>query len=69
MPHFQHKSPNLRAIGPTLEIVILPPKPVVDVLKNKGQSAPSQKAMALIDTGASCTCIDKAIARDRLGSS
>lgn len=63
MPHFYHKSQNILGVGPTIEVVIVPPQPVIDDLKLKGQTnIPGQKALALIDTGASCTCIDKTIA-------
>ncbi len=63
MPHLQHKSQNLQMAGPIIEVIIVPPQPVLEVIKAKGEKAPSQKAIALIDTGASCTCIDKTIAK------
>ena len=63
MPHLQHKSQNLQFRGPTIEVTIVPPLPVIESLKAKGEKVPGQKAIALIDTGASCTCIDKTIAQ------
>lgn len=63
MPHLQHKSQNLQIAGPIIEVVIVPPQPVIERIKAKGEKVPGQKAIALIDTGATCTCIDKTIAQ------
>lgn len=63
MPHLQHKSQNLQFAGPIIEVIIVPPQPVIEALKAKGEKVPGQKAIALIDTGASCTCIDKTVAQ------
>lgn len=63
MPHLQHKSQNLHLAGPIIEVIIVPPQPVIEDLKAKGLALPGQKAIALIDTGATCTCIDKTIAQ------
>jgi len=63
MPHHHHKSPNLQLAGPIIQVIVIPPKPVIDALNAKGMEAPSQRAIGLIDTGASCTCIDSTIAQ------
>lgn len=62
MPHLIHRSPNLHLAGPIIEIVVVPPPAVIESLKKAGKAVPSQKAIALIDTGASGTCIDNSIA-------
>jgi len=63
VPHLQHKSQNLYLAGPIIEIIVLPPKPIIEALKSKGEKVPAAKAIGLIDTGATCTCIDKSIAQ------
>ncbi|HOW39511.1 MAG TPA: retropepsin-like aspartic protease [Bacteroidales bacterium] len=63
MSHLFHKSQNIQIAGPVIEVIIVPPKPVADDLKSKGLKVPAQKTIALIDTGASCTCIDRTIAQ------
>jgi len=49
--------------GPIIEVTLLPPQPVVQYLESRNQKVPSKKVKALIDTGASCSCITKVIAR------
>jgi hypothetical protein len=44
-----------------IEVVIVPSQPVIEMLRKNGLQIPSTKAMALIDTGASSTCISKII--------
>lgn len=53
---------NLRFSGPVLEDIIVPPQRIADQLKKEGKPVPSIKALALIDTGASSTCISQNIA-------
>ena len=57
MPSFTIQSPNLRRYGPCCEVNITPSSKTIEVLKNEGQSIPSIKVNALIDTGASGTAI------------
>lgn len=62
MAHLIHQSNNITIQGPVIEIVVLPSKPVMDANRKQGKPSPSVKLVALIDTGASTTCIDKSIA-------
>ena len=62
MSHLIHKSPNLKIAGPTIEVFVLPSKSVLDFLKSQNKNIPKFKGIALIDTGASNTCINKPIA-------
>lgn len=64
MPVFPNKVPNLQNIGPIIEIAVYPPQPVFVELKNQGKPVPSRKVIALIDTGASTSCINDSISRD-----
>lgn len=61
MAHLQGQSPNLIISGPTIEVLILPSKPVQNFLLKSGGKIPVAQALALIDTGASGSCIDKSI--------
>lgn len=58
MPHFANRVPDLRSIGPIIEVVVFPPAPVFQKLKSEGKVPPSKKVTALIDTGATASCID-----------
>lgn len=62
MPVFPNRVPNLHNIGPIIEIIIHPPLPVSNQIRLGGQYPPAKKVIALIDTGASHTCIDESIA-------
>ena len=54
----------LATIGPVIQIVVLQTPKVTEVLMQKGIAlSPPQQGNALIDTGASNTCIDIAIAQ------
>jgi len=64
MPIQQFISPNLIFHGPTIELLILPPKSVVEALHKQGKKIPQKKVLALIDTGATCTCIDSSVAKE-----
>lgn len=55
---------SLTLSGPLVEVVICPPQWVVQQLEKEGKSFPAFKATALIDTGASCTCISNSIVED-----
>ena len=62
MPVFPNKVPNLQQIGPIIEVVIYPSVPIYNKLKAEGKQIPSKKVIALIDTGASGSCINDSIA-------
>jgi len=64
MPVFPNKVPDLKEIGPTIEIIIYPSQPVLLQLKNEGKPVPSQRLIALIDTGASGSCIHYSLAKE-----
>lgn len=64
MPVFPNKVPNLQAIGAIIEVIIVPPQPVFIQQKKEGKIPPQKKVIALIDTGASSSCIDESIAKD-----
>jgi predicted aspartyl protease len=61
MPFLTARNSNLRVTGPIIEVSVVPPKPVVELLEKEGKQIPSVKAIALIDTGASSTCISQII--------
>ena len=64
MPVFPNKVPDLVSIGPIIEVILYPSKPVFDQFKKEGKSVPSKKVIALIDTGASGSCFHHQIARE-----
>lgn len=64
MPVFPNKVPDLWAVGPIIEIIIFPPAPVFHQLKVDKKIIPSKKVIALIDTGATSSCINDAIAQE-----
>jgi hypothetical protein len=64
MPVFPNRVPNLQNIGPIIEVVIFPPQPVFNKLRQEGLVPPDRKLIALIDTGASRSCIDDPIANE-----
>lgn len=59
MPSFTTTLPNLHQIGPIVEIQIVIPRDLAKVLKDKGETVPDPiKANALIDTGATNSCVN-----------
>jgi hypothetical protein len=64
MPVFPNRVPNLQNVGPIIEVVIFPPQPVFNKLRQEGKTPPDKKLIALIDTGASRSCIDDPIANE-----
>ena len=62
MPFLTTRNTNLRNSGPIIEVVVVPPQPVAELLRKENKPVPSIKAVALIDTGASSTCISQNIA-------
>lgn len=62
MPVFPNRVPDLQHIGPIIEIIIQPPFNNNPHIKVGGTFTPPKIIMALIDTGASSTCIDESIA-------
>ncbi|MBC6425322.1 MAG: retroviral-like aspartic protease family protein [Ekhidna sp.] len=61
MPFLTARVTNLHQTGPIIEVTIVPPQFVAIQLKKENKQVPSKKAMALIDTGASSTCISQSI--------
>ncbi len=54
----------LQLQGPLVEVLVTPPAVVLEALQKRGDQLPELvKGHALIDTGASVTCIDMEIAR------
>lgn len=64
MPVFPNKVPDLKTIGPIIEVVVFPPPPVMQKLVKEQKEVPSKKVIALIDTGASGSCINNEIATE-----
>jgi len=64
MPVFPNRVHDLKSIGPIIEIIIFPPLPVFLKFKTENKNPPSKKIIALIDTGASISCIDESVALD-----
>ena len=52
---------NIQQTGPIIQVIIVPPQPVAEQLKKEGKPVPTFKAVGLIDTGASSTCINQDI--------
>ena len=63
MPHLIRQSSDLILEGPIIEVTVVPPRQVIELLIKEGKPVVTTKAIALIDTGASCTCIDNTVAR------
>ena len=61
MPYLNSKSPNLQIEGPVIQVVIFPSLAHCLNLQENNRELPSFKARALIDTGASSSCITQAI--------
>jgi predicted aspartyl protease len=61
MPFLTYRNSNLRIDGPIIEVAVVPPQPIVELYKKEGKSIPSMKTIALIDTGATSTCISQII--------
>ena len=61
MPFLTTRNTNLRNAGPIIEVTVVPAQPVAELLRKEGKSIPSIKVIALIDTGASSTCLSKEI--------
>jgi len=64
MPVFPNRVPDLKSIGPIIEVVVYPPLPLFQHFRKEGKTPPSRKVIALIDTGASVSCIDESVAVD-----
>ena len=61
MPFLTNRNTNLKFTGLLIDVVIMPPQPIVEQLTTKNLPVPSFHASALIDTGASSTCISQNI--------
>lgn len=66
MPFLTVRKNALRFEGPVIDIIICPSQPIIQQLKKEGKQAPAFKAVALIDTGATSTCISPEVV-EKLG--
>ena len=66
MPFLTFRKNSLRFEGPVIEIMICPAQPVIQQIKKEGRQPPAFNAIALIDTGATSTCISPEIV-EKLG--
>ncbi len=58
MPSFSHQISDLRQVGPLVEVRILPPRDLTQVLASRGQPIPALvAALAIFDTGASSSVV------------
>ncbi len=64
MPKQRFEFGELSKVGPTLNISILPPKPVREELQKTNDVIPSSSVYVLIDTGASHTSIDRTVVKN-----
>ena len=55
------RNTSLSYLGPVIEVIIYPSQPLIEQLHREGKTLTAFKAMALIDTGASITCISDTI--------
>jgi len=63
VPSFTSEVPNLRAVGPVVELKIAVGSDVEEAFKrSRGTMPPLVQALAMIDTGASATVIQQGIA-------
>ncbi|MEM9324432.1 MAG: hypothetical protein AAGA85_02205 [Bacteroidota bacterium] len=61
MPSLTNRVSSLQSTGASLEVIIVPAKEVTDKIKEEGGPVPSTRAIALIDTGASNSCVSQRI--------
>lgn len=60
--HQRHNPAALAEAGPVLEVEVNLPQPLINLLTSQNRPIPaSSPGFALIDTGASRTCIDRAV--------
>ena len=52
----------LAQAGPSVRVSITQPGPILEATKGENKTPPTVSVRALIDTGASCSCIDQGIA-------
>ena len=64
MPVLSYKLANLEINGASVELSISPPRPVIQEYLRKKQAVPTKKIIGLIDTGATSTAIDSALAKE-----
>lgn len=62
MPSFTIRIPNLQQIGPVIELLVTPSIPFLQALNISPGNAKVAKVLAMIDTGATGTVIQKGIA-------
>ena len=63
MPLITVNKTSLHFEGPIINVIICPPQKVVQLFKSKGKQGPAFKAIALINTGATATCISTEIVK------
>lgn len=61
MPFIKKETSNIEIDGPVINITILPDIYTIQDYSSKGEQVPQKKVVALIDTGASCTCVNRPI--------
>lgn len=62
MPSFTTQIPNLQQIGPVIEVLLSPPKNLIDILKVKKEEVPQPVRLhAMIDTGATNSVVNPAV--------
>ena len=61
MSFLTSRNSGLRESGPIIQVIVVPPQPVAEQLQKEGKQIPTIKATALIDTGATATCINQDI--------
>lgn len=64
MPVFPNKVHDLQNIGPIIEVVVFPSEPIFNKMRSDGLIPMTKKLIALIDTGASGSCIDNETAKE-----
>ena len=64
MPALIKRVSDLRLEGPTIDITIFPPAPVIQDYRNRNLQIPFKNGVGLIDSGASNSCIDISIATE-----
>jgi predicted aspartyl protease len=59
MSFLSARNSNLWQSGPAIQVVIVPSQPIAIQLQKESKPVPTFKATALIDTGATSTCINQ----------
>lgn len=61
MSFIKKETSNIEIDGPVINVTILPDINTIHDFASRGEEVPQKRISALIDTGASCSCVDRQI--------